>query len=337
VADECGVFVATSGSDLNDGTKASPVKTLHEALRLAKKRSRRVYACIQRFEETVVIDDAIEIYGGLDCMNGWVYDGERLTHLTAAKDAIPLVLTGSANGARIEDFRIRAEPADTLGGSSIAVLADGAAAELVRCTLVAAWAKEGEDGETPTGRAGPSDPNLWGIKGYDGAAACDGTPNGNPGGADIVSGLCTLTSGGAGGWGFVGNGSKGEDGQPLPEPNPYKLGLGGAGDMVNGCTVGGQGANGADGAPGAGATELGSIDASGYTGVDGQEGAPGQPGQGGGGGGGAKGEPGCNGASGGGGGAGGCGGKGGRGGKPGGSSIALVSLNATLAAMKIGA
>jgi hypothetical protein len=61
VSDDCGVFVATSGKDGNEGTKESPVATLAKAVELAEGKSRRVYACAEMFEEALVLDVAVEM------------------------------------------------------------------------------------------------------------------------------------------------------------------------------------------------------------------------------------------------------------------------------------
>jgi hypothetical protein len=104
VADTCGVFVAVSGDDSNDGTKDSPVATLGKAVELAGAgSSKRVYACAETFEEALVLDGGIEMYGGLDCAKGWAYAGATSkTTLTAEADAIPLVLKSLAFGRCLE-------------------------------------------------------------------------------------------------------------------------------------------------------------------------------------------------------------------------------------------
>ncbi|NUQ78847.1 MAG: hypothetical protein HUU21_35430, partial [Polyangiaceae bacterium] len=58
VEDACGVFVAASGDDANDGTRASPVATLAKAVKLAQAGSGRVYACAEMFEGALVVEDA---------------------------------------------------------------------------------------------------------------------------------------------------------------------------------------------------------------------------------------------------------------------------------------
>ncbi|WP_437877194.1 PGRS family protein [Sorangium sp. So ce513] len=347
VSDACGVFVAASGNDGSAGTKAEPVKTLAEALRRAGETGSDVYACAEPFAESVEVPAGISLFGGLDCESGWTWIGEQTkTTVAPEAEAIPLTLARGEGTTRIEDIEARAPDARAAGGSSIAVLADGATAELARCALVAGNAADGADGDDA-----PSEAPERAPAGSDGVDACsdlddvEGPDATLPGGAQVVN-ACgdELSIGGSGGDGNINNGAGGVSGQTGIE------GQAGAGEppsmneswscgaIPNDPTKGGgsAGVNGAPGTPGAGASGLGALSASGYTGVPGGDGTPGKPGQGGGGGGGAKGGPVCSGgvsgagASGGSGGAGGCGGLAGRGGAPGGASIALASVDASV-------
>ena len=341
VADSCGVFVSSSlGADdmaTDRGTKTKPYKTLGAAL--AKVDVARVYACAEIFTEAVTISTSVELYGGLDCKS-WAYIGAaKKTTLTAEADHIPLTLGNAAGVVSVEDFTIEAASAVIAGGSSIAVLADQAKASLTRCALIAGDGKAGADGDdAPTMAA---------------QAGTNGNPGGNACSADAVNGAAQVKNacgtsnsfGGKGGDGNQDNGTAGALGLPANGG-----GQSGAGDdSSSGWTCAGNGGRGGDGLPstpgleGAGAlmTEIGTLTSSGFVAAAGKDGDPGKPGQGGGGGGGVKGDgtmaktlcngkPGVGGASGGSGGSGGCGGAGGKGGKGGGSSLALVSLSATL-------
>ncbi|WP_434042353.1 MULTISPECIES: PGRS family protein [Sorangium] len=347
VDDRCGVFVAASGNDGSAGTKAEPVKTLAEALRRAGETGSDVYACAEPFAESVEVPAGIALFGGLDCASGWTWIGEQTkTTVAPETEAIPLTLARGEGTTRVEDIEARAPDAQAKGGSSIAVLADGATAELARCALVAGNAGDGADGDDA-----PSDAPERAPAGSNGVDACsdldemDGPDATLPGGAQVVN-ACggELSIGGGGGDGNTDNGAGGVAGQTGLE------GQAGAGEPPSmsdswSCGVtpgdpskggGNAGDNGTPGTPGAGASGLGALSASGYTGVSGGDGTPGKPGQGGGGGGGAKGGPVCTGgvsgagASGGSGGAGGCGGLAGQGGRPGGASIALASVDASV-------
>ena len=340
VAESCGVFVSSSlGADDmagDRGTKTKPFKSIGAALN--KADATRIYACAESFTEAVTISTGVELYGGLDCKS-WAYVGAtNKTALTAAADLVPLTLGNAADAANVEDFAISAAAAKAPGGSSIAVLANGATAKLTRCDLASGDGMAGTDGD-------PGDPNgmaaAAGTTGNNGADACNGNVvSGNPGGAAVANmcgGADAVSVGGGGGKGAVTLGSNGDPGQT------GTFGAAGTGEpsagawSCNGAEPNGTGDGGDDGKAGdvgPGAAGKGSLSATGYAGMNGQPGVPGTPGQGGGGGGGAKGGLICPangaGASGGSGGAGGCAGKAGSGGAAGGASLALVSYQATV-------
>ncbi|WP_438034858.1 PGRS family protein [Sorangium sp. So ce204] len=338
--DTCGIFVASSGNDDNAGTRAEPVATLAEALRRAEEQGRGVYACAETFTEAIELPAGAKLFGGLDCANGWTWIGETAKTVVApGEEGIVLTVLRGEGAVRIEDVSVRATDARAPGASSIAVLVDGATAELARCELIAGNGADGAEGEDA-----PSEASAQASPGNAGTNACsdvDGTPGPDTtlsGGAQVVN-ECSggLSIGGGGGDGNVLNGTGGDIGTPVSAGNGSG-GLGESGDGWN-CNVGGTnggagvGDNGARGDAGVAASGLGALSSSGYTGVSGRAGEPGKPGQGGGGGGGAKGGaaicpgamPGA-GASGGSGGPGGCGGLPGQGGGAGGASIALASV-----------
>ena len=266
VASDCGVFVSSSmGDDKNPGSQKEPFKSLQSAI--AAANGRPVYACGESFREPVSVTTGVTLYGALDCANGWAYDGSKKTALTASADAIPLTLSASATGAVVSvfDFAITAADASAAGGSSIAVLANGATATLARVDLVAGKGADGAVGIAPAGS---------GMKGADApvpvpAGALDGcgTAAGVLGGGEPGSSMCPDgmdTSGGPGGSGT--NRPGGGDGSSAP-PKPQQPnatmghdGLGGAGQTSNTpCDPGDQGANGLPGTmPGAGAKGIGS-------------------------------------------------------------------------------
>lgn len=331
VDDKCGIFVSASvGNDSNAGTKGSPVKTIGHAILEANGTDRPIYVCNESFNEVVEAPAGMELYGGLDCANGWTWSDAGRTTLTASPDSVPLKLTSGTALTRIENFAVTAADAMQSGGSSIAAIIDNVTAEISFCELTAGAARDGADGQTP------ADLPMNGLPGENGTVACTASAD-VKGGAGAVNTCDAGTSqGGIGGKGGItadgGDGGDGEDG--LPAGNTNK-GIG-ATVAAPSCTIGTPGADGTEGAPGMGGTALGSISIIGYSGANGQDGATGTPGQGGGGGGGSRSGLFCNGmndgagASGGGGGAGGCGGKGGEGGRAGGSSIALIALNSGL-------
>jgi len=334
--DDCGVFASESlGDDANPGTRAQPVRTLTQAISLARTGPLRVYACAEVFAEAVAVPSGLEVWGGLDCANGWGYlGGDARTVLAPASDLIPLQVEAAELGgiATLADLRLEAADATLPGGSSIAMLvAPGAAVDLRRSELLA-----GNGAKGAPGARGGEDPAKAGTPGNGGAVAC--SAHSVQGAPPVITVCGDATSvGGRGGDGNVTEGSDGNDGQPEPVPNPMGFGLGGSGELSGlQCWSGLDGENGADGAHGEGAEGPGRITVDGWIGRRGEDGDNGITAQGGGGGGGSRGGSlycglGPNlpsgGASGGSGGGGGCGGRGGKGGGYGGASIGLVSFS----------
>ncbi|WP_438034843.1 PGRS family protein [Sorangium sp. So ce204] len=343
VDETCGVFVASTGNDENLGTRAEPVATLAEGVRRAAGNGTGVYACAETFEEAIELPAGVKFFGGLDCANGWVWIGKTAKTVVApgeeGEERIALKVTRGEDAVRVEDVLVRAADAEAPGASSIAVLVDGAEAELVRCELVAGKGAAGTKGED----ADPEAPEQA-LPGNAGTNACSdldtsGAPDSTLAGGEQVENACggALTIGGEGGDGKVNNGDSGQVGQS------GTFGAAGVGEPPEGawsCSGpepngrGDDGSNGSEGKAGDAASGLGTLSSSGYAGVSGGPGKAGTPGQGGGGGGGAKGGaaicsgamPGA-GASGGSGGPGGCGGLPGQGGGAGGASIALASVD----------
>ncbi|NUQ77762.1 MAG: DUF1565 domain-containing protein, partial [Polyangiaceae bacterium] len=305
VENSCGVFVSASiGDDANPGSKEKPVKTLAQALTLAKSSTKRVYACAETFEEAIEVPEGVTMFGALDCIvPAWAYVGEfTKTAIVSPADKIPLTVVAGQGRADFEDFEIRSADATVPSGSSIAVLVNGADAGFTRCKITAGSGAPGETGMQPTDDVGPANPNDAAVAGNAGNAACMGGANGNAGGEAKVNAKCSTAIGGMGGTGQETEGGNGADGTPLPDPNPDNFGIGGLGAMgLGNCKAGESGASGADGLPGMGASadDLGTIDGeAGYVGATGKQGMQGTPGQGGGGGGAAKGKVACFGASG---------------------------------------
>jgi hypothetical protein len=327
VDDGCGVFVSSSlGKAGNSGAKGASVKSLGEAITLAKAHGRRVYACAESFAEALVVTEGVTLYGGLDCAKGWGYVGDtKKSMLDGPADQIALVVGSAAKAVELADFAITAASATVPGGSSIAAVVDHAELGLTRCDLVAGDGAEGIAG-MPYASAGQA-----GEVGLNGGDACSAN---SIFGGDSVVGMCggAESTSGNGGPGLSNSGGAGSPGLPDGAMNA------GIGEGAMACTPGTKGNDGAPGDPGTGAMALGTLDKTGVTVPPGGNGTLGAVAQGGGGGGGAKGGAAANkcpagmagGASGGSGGSGGCGGAGGKGGSAGGSSIALLSLDASL-------
>jgi hypothetical protein len=338
-----GVFVSSSrGDDANPGTPDRPVKTFGRALEGLD--ANRVYACAETFDEAIPlsISKNVEIWGGLDCDDGWrdLHKDRTILRVTPTPmdpltenprtSTIGAEIT--ANHVLLADIEIFAAAAQDPGGSSIAVVAsDGADVEICRSALVAG---NGADGAMGVGAADVA--AQEGESGRDGSKAC--TKPIVPGGTAVITSCDDGDSvGGAGGDGSASGGGDGYPGLPEPRSNPYGYGQGGGGERtMPECQNGIDGRSGTDGEDGLGAQGSGTLTVAGWTGLPGVDGKPGTRGQGGGGGGGSRGgERYCGigpggGASGGSGGAGGCGGKFGEGGGFGGASLGLVAVGATV-------
>ncbi|KYG02178.1 hypothetical protein BE21_55250 [Sorangium cellulosum] len=337
------MFASASAEAGGDGTKAKPYASLGEAV--ANAKGKRVLACASgAFEESVRIEVGVEVIGGFDCKAGWMWSEQARSAIEGPANQIALTLGEGAGGTKVRGFSVRAASATEPGGSSIGVAVADIEAELAQVDVIAGDGMPGANGETPmeAPQSGASAPDTDQTRPSNACGLPAAVRGGDPGVTMCEDGE---TRGGAGGPGGIagtdeGNGQPGENGAPLPEPNPNNRGLGGIGEMGpdGECEVG---ANGKSGDPG----DLGKADSDtlltldGIAGGDGGNGLTGKKGHGGGGGGGAKAGLFCPagpntvegpGASGGGGGAGGCGGKGGGGGKAGGSSIGIVSLGTKL-------
>ncbi|WP_437535164.1 hypothetical protein WME79_13040 [Sorangium sp. So ce726] len=310
VTEECAVFASASAEAGGDGTKAKPYASLGEAI--ANAHGKRVLACASgAFAESVTIGAEVDVIGGFDCAADWTWSAEARSAIEAPADEIALVLSEGASGAKVRSFAVSAANATESGGSSIGVAVADVEAELVDVEVTAGDGMDGAKGETPA-----EAPQAGAPAGAVGNA-CGLVLGGDPGMTTCEDGE---TSGGRGGRGGTpgmedGNGLRGEDGAPLPDPNPNNRGLGGIGqtDAADECEAGENGKSGDPGTVGAAGNGT-TLTLDGIAGGDGGTGTSGKRGQGGGGGGGAKAglfcQPGADivegpGASGGGGGAGG--------------------------------
>lgn len=338
ITEEHAVFARADAEYPGEGTREKPFSSLELAVDAATAANKKVYACAEGVFDDVVLEAPIEIRGGFDCAQGWVYDPEARSSVIADPWSAAMTLTAAAGGAHVVGWHLEAPDAVWPGGGAVA-MAIGLVEEptfVCRCDLVAGNAQSGLDGKSWAG-APPA---------ASGAAA---VPPGQPGGATdacvdpgIAKGgapgvtVCDvgISAGGTGGipgYPPAGSGGYGGDGQPAIDNFGGKGGQGGGPAL---CSGGLQGKSASTVENGAGGKLKPELSLTGLIAHDGQPGKPGQNGQGGGGGGGAGyslycgvfGDPLGVGAGGGGGGAGGCGGKAGGAGTAGGSSIGLVSL-----------
>ncbi len=328
----CGpLFVAPTGNDENDGSRAAPLLTITTALqRAATARdlgfARDVYVAAGRYTGALSLQADVNVYGGYDGVT-WQRSTSTDTVLAGGNP----VLTGRdlAGALELQLVQVEADDAFFAGDRSTAVLLDNAGAVTLRAVDIAAG--NGQDGAR--GQDG-----VDGNDGGDGTDAEGGCVNTSP----PVCVDCGLPTVGLGSFSFSAGASGGDGGAPGFEDAPGENGDPGAGGSSGGIRgfggdgfigtlrdgdPGQPGDDGADGDNGPG----GLADGDGGGGTDGDNG-----GGGGGGGGGAGGDNVfCNeyGGAGGGGAAGGRAGTGASGGSAGGPSIALQVSGTTVATL----
>lgn len=304
VTDSVGIFVSSTGSDANDGSKAKPVATIGKALSLIGTKP-RIYVCEGNYPGSVDIAKTVGIYGGFKC--DWTPSATKPV-LLADKPAYAVKITQP--NVSLVDLDIQAKDASAPGESSIAVLVSGSAGIALRRSKLTAGA--GVDGASPA------------ITNYvfpDPSTKLNGVNSPGNGGGSATSIVCPKGDSSTGGKG----GDTGADGDPgLPSGAGGAKGIAGP-NMSTACTAGGNGDPGANSNPAPSPTSLGTLGVSGWMPGSGASGLAGAAGQGGGGGGGQV--SGVNSGGGGGGGAGACGGAGGPGGGGGGASIGLAAID----------
>ena len=166
------IFVAPGGDEAGDGSVLHPVRTMGHALDLAKSAHKAVYACIGGYVEAVTVVDAVSVYGGYDCANGWRRGAGTATIESPTPTA--LTVTGSID-VLFDHVSFRSADATTPGGSSIAVRIAGANVKLRKGAVLAGKGGNGV-AIVPAGAPG-------------GAVACDGRndcSNGGGGFQDIA-------------------------------------------------------------------------------------------------------------------------------------------------------
>jgi hypothetical protein len=324
------IFVSTTGSDLNDGTRQSPLGTISLALVRGFFQGKDVYVGKGTYNITnsLTLNSGVSLYGGFDPANNWSRSAANTTIINAGTTA--LVGVDLDKETRIEGFTIRSLDATTPGGSSYGVRLSSCSGPVVlRNNRIEAGdgalgsaGGPGTNGQPGTGgaygsQASPDNENYSAPGGGGGTA-----PWGKSGGAGGAGGKAPSykgTQGGSGSGGAAG-GAGGNGGDPGA---PGKDGV--------------DGANGQAGASGAGGHAFGSVGAAGYTPSNGGFAGAGTHGEGGGGGGGSGGQTCalCNNGGGNGGGGGGSGGErgyGGSGGKGGGGSFGIFAYDSNIAA-----
>lgn len=323
------IFVATTGSDANPGTRQQPMFTIGAALSKAVSQNKKqVYVSAGIYNARVTLANGISIYGGYSAQNNWARSAANIVTIQSST-----VISGRVSAVEGKDLtsamtldRLTIKTLDTAsaGVSNYAMYCNNCTGVTLRTSALIA-------GAAGAGAAGTN--GTAGSNGQSGA-------NGSAGACDS-SGIRTGGSGGTSSCGRTG-GTGGNGGSP--GVNPGSSGSNGVsgtpgGSGGNGGDPGKSGSNGVTGSAGANGTNGsggsgGSIATNFWVGNAGSIGTVGTHGNGGGGGGGGGGQGGSfvingGGNGGGGGGAGGCSGTAGTGGTAGGGSFGLFLVNST--------
>ncbi len=162
----CGVFVRADAAAGGNGDPETPYKTLQAAIDKATATGRWVFACaVGEFKENVVIDEAVEVYGGFDCTDPkqWSWKKDTKAKLTGSPNAVTLTVTAAAKKVVLDDLAIKASSSapGVMGGSSIAVILDSVTANLNRCDITAGDGTAGADGEDAERDASAHTDERW--------------------------------------------------------------------------------------------------------------------------------------------------------------------------------
>jgi hypothetical protein len=337
------IFVSTSGSDTNPGTRAAPKRTINAAIATAAAANpkKAVLVASGVYAESVTLVAGVSVYGGYNATAAWSRSTANVTTI-ASPTNVGVLASNLSTATELQLLRVTSSAATGVeanggGRSSIAVHVINSAAGLtVRgCDLQAGAGSAGTNGTAGTtgatggtggnaggggsnpAAAGSGGPSSCGGSGGNGAAGVNGETNGNSGSVgNTVAG--SGPGGQAGSGGAAGNctTTSSSNGSPAPA-TPANNVSGGVGLNANAGAATGTLASGV------------------YLPALGAAGDTGKPGGGGGGGGSGGGTSsgtntfctncsGIDSGGGGGGGGGGCGGTGGTGGRGGGGSFAIL-------------
>ncbi|MGA3123275.1 MAG: hypothetical protein ABSF69_21085, partial [Polyangiaceae bacterium] len=292
VSETYGVFVASSGSDEGDGSREHPFATIGFAIAHLSGKN-RLFICDGTYPEQVTIQsNPVNLYGGLACADGWVWDGGE-TDILAPSDGYALLIADLDNTTPIEvedlGFTVPnaisasdggTSPDDSgsnsnAGASSIAAIIANSAVRLTRVALVAGAGADGADGQPGGANFGSADSLSPSTTGMGLTNVCRYLDDSSTGGSgedeySVDAGLF----------------SKLGVGTSNPTIAPALLVAGHDGAPSNGAGPGDPGADGPPRSAAAGPLAYGNVSESPLTWIPtaGGDGPAGQPGQGGGGG-----------------------------------------------------
>lgn len=144
-----GVFVAVTGTPDGAGTRAAPVSTITEGIKLAKQAKKRVFVCAGTYTETLTLEDGVSILANLDCSAPkWKYG---LAHAVLAAPTSPAITARDISTAtRVDGLDVVAPAGTAAKLSSIALLAVGSAGlTLADGKLESSAGMKGTDGQDP--------------------------------------------------------------------------------------------------------------------------------------------------------------------------------------------
>lgn len=332
------IFVATTGNDLNPGTRSLPKLHVQAGINAASITQPHVYVSEGIYDEAVTLISGVSVYGGYSANNSWARSAAYTTTIRngVVNNGRIVAVTGTAitTPTTVAYVTIQGRDTNTPGASVYGFYCSNSTALTLRNNvIIGGSAGSGAAGSNGTGGAN----GMAGTNGSNGT--CDNNIAGAAGGPGGSS-SCGRT-GGAGGQGGDNGSNAGRSGGVGIVGTP-------AGGGGSGGSTGSRGGDGTNGSPGGNATHAaggsgGTVIGGFYVANKGGDGTSGSHGNGGGGGGGGGGQGGTfvddgNGNGGGGGGGGGCAGSGAIGGGAGGSSFGLFlvdSAGATLTANTI--
>lgn len=292
LTEKFGVFVAPTGTDNADGTRAHPLARIQPAIDLAKAIGKRVYVCTGVYREALVLSDSISVIGGLDCSNADAWRTGAPRSRVESPTSPALTAKDITSPTRLEALDVVSPSATAPGASSIGLHAERANALVVASSKIAAGAGvKGNDGTD-----GIQLVNGPAINGGFLLEARDCTTNGNcamggvigyyqvPGGAG-GSNTCVAPGGSAPENGATGGTGGVFEVRKVPGPETFVLVLAPYNSKPTNeagpPAVARTGTDGTDGTDGALAEAAGAISADGYAPADGSKGADGAAGKGG--------------------------------------------------------
>ena len=311
------IFVSPIGDDANPGTQTAPKRTFAAAMLAAAAAGKDVCATLGTYTERLDLQNGVSVYGAYS--SDWTTRGMGVTRVTGVAEAsstVGAVAVGISAPTTLQFVTLAPGAPPQPGGSSYGLRGvDSPGLRLEYVTALAAPGADGAsgqsgvpgraggaggDGTAPGGPLGGSSP-IGHSGGVGGAHGMADLPHGGPGGpgqstvpdqrgrmggpgGTAGAGGSDHSSGGRGGFGdsgvFLGDGTGGGQGGPIPG-----LGIWQAGDGENG--NGGTNGHGGGGGGGGGADDCLLCSDDGGTGGGGggggQGGGPGLGGRGGGG------------------------------------------------------